>query len=110
MCRQAHPKPACQVSGLGKLVCCFERNFGAKALECLGALVWNNFWKLRQLKLDRYVFVNVFQRFVFITLLINVMSHNFLPIVAGQESKNENSWHRRNLLKPNLAYHGEWED
>ncbi len=72
--------------------------------------MWNNFWKLQQPKLDRYVFVNVFQRFVFITLLINVMSHNFFPIVSGQESKNENSWHRQNLLKPNLAYHGEFED
>jgi hypothetical protein len=96
--------------GFDKLVCCFVRNFETEALECLGTLAWNNFWKLRQPKLDRYVFVNVFQRFFFITLLINVMSHNFLPIVAGRESINENSWHHRNLLKLIMAYRGEYED
>lgn len=96
--------------GFSKLVCCFVRNFEMEVLECLGVLARNNFWNLWQPKLDRHVFVNVFQRFVFIILMINVMSHNFLPIVAGQESRNKNSGHRQNLLKPNLAYHGKCED
>ncbi len=49
------------------------QNFGTEVLKCLGALMWNNFWKLRTFELDRHVFVDVFERFVFIALLINVM-------------------------------------
>ncbi len=46
---------------------------GAFTLECLEVLALNNFWKVRQPKLERYVFMDVFERFFFIALLINVM-------------------------------------
>jgi hypothetical protein len=45
---------------------------GRLTLECLETLALNNFQKVQQPKLERYVFVDVFERFVFIGLLINV--------------------------------------
>jgi hypothetical protein len=51
----------------------FVNFFGTKALKCLGALMWSNFWKVRQCELDTHFFVDVFERFVFIALFINVM-------------------------------------
>jgi hypothetical protein len=44
-----------------------------EAFECLGTLALNNFWKVRQPNLERYVYVDVFEMFVFIALLVNVM-------------------------------------
>jgi hypothetical protein len=49
------------------------KSWSISSFECLQTSVWNNFQKMRQLELDKYVFVDVFQRFVFIALLINVM-------------------------------------
>jgi len=46
---------------------------GALTLECLEALALNNFWKVQQPKLERYVFMDVFERIFFIALLINVI-------------------------------------
>ncbi len=56
------------------------KSWRESSFEGLGALVWNNFQKVRQPELDKYVFVDVFQRFVFIALLIKVM---FLEYANG---------------------------
>jgi hypothetical protein len=59
--------------GFKKTLYSFARNIATEALECLGTFASSNFRKFQQLKFERYVFVDVFERFVIIALLINVM-------------------------------------
>jgi hypothetical protein len=54
--------------GFKKTLYGFVQNLAVEAFECLGTLVLS-----KQLKFERYVFVDVFERFAFIALLINVM-------------------------------------
>jgi hypothetical protein len=59
--------------GFDKTLSSFVRNFVVEARQCLGVLALNNLQKVRHLELERYVFVDVFERFILIALLINVM-------------------------------------